>query len=675
MNGAAMFRHYLVRVTESGRRQPHSKTVRGFRRIGVRASILECGCFLPLRVAIACVLATAPALAAPYNVLFIAVDDLRPELHCYGATHIVSPSVDRLANAGRVFRRHFVSVPTCGASRYSLMTGRRPTTLADTENTAFNQLPTSEGSNPESFAHLFRRNGWHTACLGKISDEPDGFEWSSSAALGGSDRGRTKVAKAEMPFSWDEIIFGHDKWGARCNPIFNYGNGSGRTSGVSPAYEIGTNLLDEGYLDGQIAKAAVAKLEEFKQEGTRFLLAVGFLRPHLPFNAPKAYFDLYNPNALPAPFPLAAPANALAGTAGQSSELDNYNHGYYPGDPGTHNDEAYRRRLRWAYFASVSYVDAQVGKVLDALDSLGLATNTIVVLWGDNGWCLDDYNLLGKHIVLERGVHCPLIIRTPRMTFPGGSTDGIVESIDIYPTLARLCGLTPPATVNGTSLVPMLNNPDAPGKGWAYSRDMGSLTQNSVRTDRWRLIRVNSAYDLYDFHASPYEVEDISATYPDVVNGLVATNLNVQSTRAGTTNFNSWKGAFFTPAERTNPAISGPQADPDMDGVSNIFECLGATHPRDPGSAGRLIGQVRDLSTYGWPDEYFTARWTVSALVDDISFHVEGSSSPGQWTTSALGFVTNASLGGGLYEYLYRSTNNLASEPLGFVRVCAEQTP
>jgi hypothetical protein len=320
-------------------------------------------------------------------------------------------------------------------------------------------------------------------------------------------------------------------------------------------------------------------------------------------------------------------------------------------------------------------VDAQIGKVLDALDSLGLANNTIVVLWGDNGWCLDDYNLLGKHIVLERGVHCPLIIRTPGMKFPGRGTDGIVESIDIYPTLARLCGLTPPPTVNGTSLVAMLNNPDASGKGWAYSRDMGSLTQDTVRTERWRLIRVNSSYDLYDFHASPYEVDDVSALYPDVVNGLVATNLNVQSTRAGTTNFNSWKGAYFTPAEQTNSAISGPGADPDADGIANIFECLSATNPREATNGRRLIGEVRDLSTYGWPGESFTARFTASALVDDIAFCPEGSSTLGNWSASALGFVTNASLGGGLYEYLYRSTNNLAFEPMGFVRVCAEQTP
>src|SRR6185503_10943977 len=167
----------------------------------------------------------------------------------------------RLANSGRLFKHHYVAVPTCGASRFALMTGKRPTTTADTGNAAFDQLPTSEGSTPESFAHLFRRNGWRTACLGKLSDEPDGFVWNTSSTLGGSDRGRTSVARVEMPFSWDEIVTGPNKWGARNNPLFNYGNGTGRTAGASPAYEIGTNFVDENYLDGFTAKAAVAKLK------------------------------------------------------------------------------------------------------------------------------------------------------------------------------------------------------------------------------------------------------------------------------------------------------------------------------------------------------------------------------------------------------------------------------
>ncbi|MEO5802341.1 MAG: sulfatase [Verrucomicrobiota bacterium] len=610
-----------------------------------------------------------------YNVLFIAVDDLRPELNCYGVTNIVSPNIDRLANSGRLFKKHYVAVPTCGASRYAMLTGKRPTTTLDTQNNAFDQLPASEGSNPESFPHLFRRNGWRTVTLGKVSDEPDGFVWNTSAALGGSDRGRISVLRPEMPFSWDEIIFGPEKWGARINPIFNYANGTGRTANVSPAYEVGTNLVDEDYLDGHIAKAAVAKLQEFKQEGTRFMMAVGFLRPHLPFNAPKSYYDLYNPANLPEAFPLNTPTNALAGTASQSSEINNYNHGFYPGDPGVHTDDAYRRRLRHAYYASVSYADAQIGKVLDALDNLGLSENTIVVLWGDNGWCLDDYNLLAKHIVLERGVHCPLIVRVPGMKFPGRAANGIVEAIDIYPTLAKLCGLTPPANINGTSLIPMLNNPDAPGKGWAYSRQINTLNQDSVRTDRWRLIRVGSAYDLYDFQASPYEVDDVSGIFTNEVNEIVTNKLNVQSMRTGTTNYNTWKSAHFSGAELSDTNISGLQADPDGDGVANIFECLSGTNPKNSAEFARLTGMVQNLSNYGLTNNYFAARFTASSLVDDIAFSLDGSANLANWTESSLAFVTNSFLGGGTYEYLFRTTNPIASEPQRFIRLLAEQTP
>jgi arylsulfatase A-like enzyme len=610
-----------------------------------------------------------------YNVLFIAVDDLRPELNCYGASHIVSPNMDRLATTGRPFRRHYVSVPTCGASRYALMTGKRPSTSLDTQNAAFTQLPTSEGSNPESFAHLFRRNGWRTVCLGKISDEPDGFIWNTSAALGGNDRGRVAVAQPEMPFSWNEIIFGPGKWGARINPIFNYSSGTGRIAGNSPAYEVGTNRTDDDYLDGQIAKAAVERLHEFKEEGTRFMMAVGFFRPHLPFNAPKTYYDLYNPDTLPGPFPSVAPTNALSGTASQSAELGNYNHGYYPGDPGPHSDDAYRRKLRWGYYACISYVDAQIGKVLDALDNLGLAQDTIVVLWGDHGWCLDDYNLLGKHLVLERGVHSPLIIRVPQMKFPGRAADGIVETLDIYPTLAKLCGLNTPATVQGTSLVPLLNNPDAPGKGWAYSRDINTLSQDSVRTDRWRLVRVNSAYDLYDFEVSPYEVNDVSATHPDVVNDLAGNKLNVQSVRTGTTTFNSWLSAHFTASERTNTAISGLTADPDSDGVANMLECLSATDPRNATDSQRLVGEMRDLSAYGLTNQYLTARFTASPFVDDIAFGLEGSDALDNWAPVSVAYLTNSVLSGGKIEYHFRSRSPAAESSQGFIRLRAEKTP
>ncbi len=289
--------------------------------------------------------------------------------------------------------------------------------------------------NPETWGHLLRNNGWHTVGLGKLSHEPDGFRWTTTAGLGGDDRGRTLVGSAEAPQTWDELLFDHGRWGARSDPIFNYAAGNGRTAGASLAYEIGidangASLPDTAYQDGRIAETAVEKLRELKDYGTTFFFGVGFFRPHLPFNAPKAYDDLYDPATLPEPYPLVKPAGAAIATTMQSGELGNYGHGYYPGDPGVHTDDAYRRKLRHAYFASVSYVDAQIGKVLDALDTLdtlGLAENTIVVLWGDHGWQLDDYDLLGKHTVLERSLHSALIIRAPGMSFRGVPATGLVE--------------------------------------------------------------------------------------------------------------------------------------------------------------------------------------------------------------------------------------------------------
>jgi len=263
----------------------------------------------------------------------------------------------------------------------------------------------------------------------------------------------------------------------------------------------------------------------------------------------------------------------------------------------------------------------------------------------------------------------------PGIKFPGRSTDGIIETIDIYPTLAKLCGLTPPASINGTSFIPMLNNPDAPGKGWAYSREIDSLNQDTVRTDRWRLIRVSSSYDLYDFQAYPYEVDDVSAANPAVVSDLVSNKLNVQATRAGTTNFAGWRAANFTSSEATNTAISGLQADPDGDGLANIFECLSATNPKTNSSANPLIGEVRDLSAYGLPTQVFTARFTASSLVDDLAFSVNSFSDVTGGVVQPMNFVTNSALGGGLYEYLFSETNSLSARPHGFVKLTAQQTP
>ena len=313
------------------------------------------------------------------NVLFIAFDDLRPDLGCYGESHMVTPNIDLLASQGRVFRNHYVAVPTCGASRYALMSGLRPTGATD-DNNAFNQMPTSPTVDPESWVELLRRSGWYTASMGKLTHEPDGYQWNFPDNY---DIGRSSATFPDMRFSWDEIIYGHDQWGAQRYPLFAYADGTGRVRNATSAYEIGVDengqsLADNAYPDGQMAEAAIDKLREFSEEGTRFCLAVGFHKPHLPFNAPKAYWDLYDPATLPDASPAVAPVGANPATTTNSGEINAY----------TNRDD--REVLRHAYFACISYVDAQVGKVLAELDALGLADNTIVVLWGDHGWCLDD---------------------------------------------------------------------------------------------------------------------------------------------------------------------------------------------------------------------------------------------------------------------------------------------
>ncbi len=581
------------------------------------------------------------------NVLFIAVDDLRPDLACYGESHMVTPNIDRLASQGRLFRNHYVAVPTCGASRYALMTGLRPTSATD-DNNAFSRMPLTEPASPESWVDLLRRNGWHTASIGKLTHEPDGFRWNFPSNY---DIGRSSATVPDMRFSWNEIVWDHDKWGAQRYPLFAYADGTGRVRNTTPAFEIGVDesgasLSDDAYPDGQMAQAAIEKLREYSDDNQRFCLAVGFHKPHLPFNAPKAYFDLYNPADIPSGIPAGAPTGANSATTTNSGEINAY------------TDRSNRDQLRHAYSACISYVDAQVGKVLDELDVLGLADNTVVVLWGDHGWCIDDYGLIGKHKVLERSLESPLIIRPPASlraeVFAGVMAEGVVETIDIYPTIAEICGLTAPASAAGSSLVPMLRNPFSSGKNHAYSR-WGALT--SIRTLDWRLINTNGDHDLYDLSSFRYELSDVSASNPAVVNSL-STDLGVQGTRTATS-YAIWAAG--------NPLLSDPDGDADKDGFSNRFEYGTGSDPLDQAAKPSVELTTENLTGLGFTDNEIVYSFTLKPDADTPVLSPSTSTDLLAWSFLPLEFLDATELNDSTFRFRFRSTN--LTDPKRFFRL------
>lgn len=466
-----------------------------------------------------CAPSTATAVAAPPsqrpNVLFIAVDDLRPELGCYGKPEMHTPNIDRLAAGGVRFTRQFVQVPTCGASRYSVLTGRRPTKLIDLSNEAFRQLRQGEREGPESLVELFRRSGYRTVGIGKISHYPDGRVYGYDKPI--SDT-------LEMPRSWDEMGLPYGKWEHGWESFFAYADGTGRTARIKAGRMIppteAADVSDTGYPDGLIAQAAVEKLADLKERGEPFFLGVGFFKPHLPFNAPQKYWDLYPPEESDLPEAPAAPEDVHPSVAlHDSPETARYTH-----PSRWREDRAHHRHLRRGYKAAVSYVDVQIGQVLEALEALDLADNTIVVLWGDHGWHLGDLSVWGKHTLFDWSLHSPLIIRVPGAPHAGAAADGIVEAIDIYPTLADLCSLTRPADLSGVSLRPILQDPLARVKPAAFSYwNNGAV---SMRTERYRLTRYlpqgQAIYELYDLEADPMETRNVAEEHPEVVERLEA---------------------------------------------------------------------------------------------------------------------------------------------------------
>ncbi len=389
------------------------------------------------------------------NVLFIIVDDLRPDLGCYGNKFISTPNIDRLARKGVAFKRAYCNVPVCGASRASLLTGTRPT---DYRYLDFRSRADVDYPNAITLPGHFRNNGYYTVSLSKVFH----FQNDSKAA-------------------WDKIWVPAAKKGTGRNYLTteNLTLDSDQTFGMP--YET-ADVPDSAYFDGEIALKAIKYLEEFGKTGKPFFLAVGFKKPHLPFNAPKKYWDLYDPQKIALASNPLPPEDAPSEAFHPWKELRDYHS--VPKTGNLSNELALK--LRHAYYASISYMDAQVGLLLDELKNKGLADNTIIVLLGDHGWNLGENSLWGKHCNFNRSMNAPLIFKVPRLT-KGGTNASITEFIDIYPTLCNLAGLNLPPQLEGESLVNRLRNPGITQQDYAISKFANgvSLIESNFSYSEW----------------------------------------------------------------------------------------------------------------------------------------------------------------------------------------------
>ena len=468
---------------------------------------------------------SAPALAAERpNILFLAVDDLRPEIGAYGASHMKTPNIDAIAARGMIFQQAYCQQAVCSPSRTSLMTGLRPdsTKVYDLE-THFRKTIPDVVTLPQ---HL-QKHGYYAMGMGKIyhGGLDDKLSWSEPHR--DAREGNPKMSTYALPES-NAII---RKKAAEAKAKGLTGKNLSRAS-RGPAVE-NADVPDNAYHDGAVADLAITSLRELKKKDQPFFLAVGFIRPHLPFVAPKKYWDLYDRDAIKVPANKTWPEGSPDFAGSGWGELRQY-------EPipksGLISDEQ-AKELIHGYYAATSYMDAQVGRVLAELDRLGLRENTIVILWGDHGWKLGEHGAWCKHTNYELDARVPLIISVPGMKNAGGSTSALVEFVDIYPSLCELAGVPLPKHLEGTSFKPVLENPKLAWKtsAWSqYPRGSGGkqLMGYAMKTDRYRYVRwVNRkdasdvvAIELYDHEKDPAESVNVAndAKYSQVMQELGA---------------------------------------------------------------------------------------------------------------------------------------------------------
>jgi uncharacterized sulfatase len=435
--------------------------------------------------ALAWLLGAAGAFAAnaKLNVLFIAVDDMNNNLGCYGHPLVKSPNIDRLARRGVRFDRAYCQFPLCSPSRTSLMTGRRPdeTQVYDLQKHFRTVLP-----GVVTLSQLFMTNGYHAARVGKI------YHYGNPGQIG--------TDGLDDAASWNERVNpkGRDK--AEEHLLTNHTPKRGLGSSLSFLRAEGA---DEEQTDGILATETIRLLESNRDRP--FFIGAGFYRPHCPYIAPKKYFDLYPMEKVkvasgPWDYLTNAPPPALSSTQP---------HPWF----GATAQQA--REALQAYWATISFVDAQVGRILDALDRLGLTERTIVVFWSDHGYHVGEHGLWMKQSTFENSARVPLIIAAPGRKARGAVCGRTVELLDLYPTLADLCGLPEPPGLQGRSLHPLLDNPRARWDKPAFTQVWrGAFPGHSIRTERYRYTEWDNGRkgaQLYDYANDPGETRNLVA--------------------------------------------------------------------------------------------------------------------------------------------------------------------
>lgn len=458
------------------------------------------------------------------NVLLILVDDLKPTLGTYGDTTVKSPNIDNLASMGMRFDLAYANQAVCAPSRYNLMLGSRSTS---TGLYSFGKDFREPFPNAITLPQVFKNAGYHTESMGKVyhighGNTNDEISWSIP-------HHKDKVIEYIVPESTGGILTREEAYFENTR-MYITDTPKNNDLPRGAAWE-SPDVLDDAYADGRVANEAVDRLRKHsKNQDSPFFMAVGFARPHLPFSVPKKYWDLYDPQKLPMPqfegYPEGSPKFAVK----RGGEIDQFTP--IPLGKELYQDSL-KRKLIHGYYASVSYMDAQVGKVLKELKRLDLDKNTIVVLWGDHGWHLGDHGIWTKHTNYEQATRIPLIFVAPGITQPGSSTNRITETVDIYPTLVDLAGLKLPITpqpLDGTSLkssldldVEVLGNSDYAYHSYIRNNYLGeAIRNNRYRLVRWTNLKNNAdvIYELFDYQKDSNETKNIAGLNKKIVTKL-----------------------------------------------------------------------------------------------------------------------------------------------------------